>query len=96
MGTREQIQQPLQKLALVIGVIAGIAGLAGAWLVLPYRVSSLEARVQSIVTANSQDRELLVRIDERLTILQKTATKLEDLWERTLKESIKTSGNVKN
>lgn len=70
------------RLGIVLGVIATIAALAGAWFVLPYRMEAAE-RVQTTFEAKverrfelteaeaRQQREILIRIDENVKELRR-------------------------
>lgn len=71
----------LPKLALVIGVIATLMALTGAWVVLPYRVDqaeknihALDSRVvqkfENIDREQREQREILIRIDENVKQLK--------------------------
>lgn len=74
----------LTRAGVVIGVAAALLALAGAWLVLPYRVEQtekfldvLELKVERRFEANEaearQQREILIRIDEGVKQLQRDA-----------------------
>jgi len=58
----------------IIGGLGGIAGLIGAFYILPYRVSAIEHRIETVVTRHDNDHELLLRIEERLINVQKELT----------------------
>jgi hypothetical protein len=73
----DKTKRGIELAATVIVAVASIAGIAGAWVVLPYRVGAVEKRVEEVNTKvdakaalAQQDHELLVRIDERLKDLQ--------------------------
>lgn len=58
-------------LAVGVSVIAGIAGLLGAWMVLPTKMELMGNRVSSIENKQDRDHDLLLRIEERLINVQK-------------------------
>jgi hypothetical protein len=55
----------------IIGGIGGIAGMVGAFYILPYRVSAIEHQIETVVVRTNNDHELLMRIEERLIAVQK-------------------------
>lgn len=70
----------LNKIEVFVGIVVGIVSvagvLAGYW-ILPYRVNAaemnavkLEARIEAVEKSQALNRELLVRIDERLRSVQ--------------------------
>lgn len=71
----------LNQLEVFLGTLVALVTIAnsiGSWYVLPYRLSEAEksiARVQgeleSVKISNLTDRELLVRMDERLRTVQR-------------------------
>jgi len=65
-------------LGCVVAIIA-IAGAVGTWYILPYRVTELEknqavlkVQIDAMQKESQNQRELLIRIDERLQLMQKT------------------------
>lgn len=73
---RKEKGRGLKMVQVAIGIIAGAAGIAGAfkaWAVLPYRIERLEDDQRSIkqeyrdVSAEQRaQREILIRIEERI------------------------------
>lgn len=72
------------RLAVIVGVLAAVAGLAGAWFILPYRMDAaeksqvifeakVERRFESNETEQRQQREILIRIDENVKDLRRDA-----------------------
>ncbi|HYD00299.1 MAG TPA: hypothetical protein VEB22_03665 [Phycisphaerales bacterium] len=72
----------LSRIAVVIAVIAGILGLAGAWVVLPYRMDQAEKKQEVFETRTErrfeaaderarQQSEILIRIDENVKQLRR-------------------------
>jgi hypothetical protein len=52
-------------MGLAIGIVSGLSGLFGAFVLLPYRIDAAEQEIRQIKTEARIDHELLVRIDER-------------------------------
>ena len=48
--------------ALVVAVVSGLAGLLGAWFIIPYRVQKLEEKVDSELAQIKKDHDLLIEI----------------------------------
>ncbi len=78
----ERTRRQIELAAVVVALCSGVAGLAGAWVVIPYRVAALEegqrrteSAMAALVAKSAGDRELLVRIEEKLIALTK---KFED------------------
>lgn len=68
------MKSPLQTIALGLSVImgmGGVAGLVGAFYILPYRVEAVERQVGNLRLQRDADRELLTRIEERLIAVQR-------------------------
>lgn len=72
----------LQRVAALLGILAGIAGLLGAWFVLPYRMDAAEKAIREVqsesrsavreLQASSRiDHDMLQRIDERTARMEK-------------------------
>ena len=74
-GQSPDVQDPTKEsgetLFKWLSFVAGVAGLLGAWAVIPYRVQQVEKSVDAIAAARAADRELLYRIDERLQSIQR-------------------------
>lgn len=66
----EIAKQRLELIALVVSLVLALAASAQAWFTLPYRLEQAESAIKGAVIAKEQDRELLVRIDERLRQVQ--------------------------
>lgn len=56
----------LEVIGLILSLAVGLAAFGKAWFTLPYRLDQAEIAI----AAASNDRELLVRIDERLRQVQ--------------------------
>lgn len=68
-----ELKKVLTILALAIGVITGMVGLLGAWLVLPTKMELMNTRVGNIEQKQDRDHDLLTRIEERLISVQREA-----------------------
>jgi hypothetical protein len=63
-------------MGLAIGIVSGLSGLFGAFVLLPYRIDAAEQEIKQLKTEARVDHELLVRIDERSKRIEE---RLEDL-----------------
>lgn len=72
----DEMQRTISRLSLAIGVIAGIAGLLGAWFVLPYRMDAAETELRDIRSQVGKDHDLIQRIDERTARMEKAIDRL--------------------
>lgn len=68
-----ETKHKLEVVGLLISLAVGMAAFGKAWFTLPYRLDQAEA---AIMVAN-KDRELLVRIDERLRQVQVDVSELK-------------------
>ena len=66
----DEVKLNLAKVGGIIGILAGIAGLLGAWFVLPYRVTATETEIVSLKTRMEMQHEILIRIDENVKQLK--------------------------
>lgn len=66
----EQIKVRLSVISLVAGIVASAAAFFQAYAVLPYRVDKLEEIVEKRAVSSGQDREMLIRIEERVMEIQ--------------------------
>lgn len=82
MSEAQDVRVNFTRLGVILGVVAAIMALAGAWVVLPYRVeaaekaqASFEAKVERRFEATEaearQQREILIRIDENVKELRR-------------------------
>jgi type VI protein secretion system component VasK len=78
----DDVKINLTRLAVVLGVIAAVVGLFGAWITLPTRMEAaerkqetFEVRVERRLDATEaearQQREILIRIDENVKELRR-------------------------
>ena len=66
----DEVKLNLTKLGVVVGVLAGVVGLLGAWFILPYRMNAAEAKIVSLEARIEQQSALLIRIDENVKQLK--------------------------
>lgn len=78
----DEVKINLTRLAVVIGVLASIVGLFGAWITLPSRMEAaekkqevfevrIERRLEATEAEARQQREILIRIDENVKELRR-------------------------
>ena len=72
----DQTKSALTRLGLAVGIVSGLSGLFGAFVLLPYRIDAAEQEIKQLKTEARVDHELLVRIDERSKRIE---DRLEDL-----------------
>ena len=61
----DQVKLNIARFGLLVGILSGLAGLFGAWFVLPYRMSAAEQAIKDVQSQGYADHSLLQRIDER-------------------------------
>ncbi len=66
----EQIQRVGKGVVFWSGVLGVCASVASTWLILPQRMEAVEKRQAAMEAKSATDRELLVRIEERLKQVQ--------------------------
>ncbi len=66
----DQAQRLGRNIAFWSGVLGVIASVASTWLILPQRMEAVEKRQQALESRTATDRELLVRIEERIKQVQ--------------------------
>jgi len=66
----EQIQRVGRGVVFWSGVLGVCASVASTWLILPQRMEAVEKRQAAMESKSATDRELLVRIEERLKQVQ--------------------------
>jgi len=66
----EQIQRVGKGVVFWSGVLGVCASVASTWLILPQRMEAVEKRQAAMESKSATDRELLVRIEERLKQVQ--------------------------
>lgn len=70
-------KESLSRIGLVVGVVSGLSGLLGAFVLLPYRINAAESEIRQMKTEARADHELLVRIDERNERMEKAIDELK-------------------
>lgn len=60
----------VNRLAIPLAVISAIVALAGAWMLLPYRVDAIEKRTGVVEQKLDAQQQLLIRIDENVKVLK--------------------------
>lgn len=66
-----EVKINLSRMGVVLGVVAALFALAGAWVVLPYRMDQVEQKVRVHDTDLSTMKEVLIRIDENVKELKR-------------------------
>jgi len=66
----DEVKLNLAKVGGFLGIICGLAGLLGAWFVLPYRMAAAETKLLKLEIQAEQTREILIRIDENVKQLK--------------------------
>ena len=66
----DRLHGGLQVGAAVLGFVAGVTGLFGAFVLLPSRMEAAERQIARLNDRDEKSREMLVRIEERLIQLQ--------------------------
>lgn len=72
----DETKESLSRIGLVVGLLSGITGLLGAFVLLPYRISAAEQEIRQVKIETRADHELLVRIDERNARMEKAIDEL--------------------
>lgn len=62
----------IKKVGAIASALAGVVGLLGAWVVLPYRVQAAESKIIELQIELKATREILIRIDENVKDLKDT------------------------
>jgi len=58
------------RISLLLAIALGIVSLAGAWFILPYRVTEVERKLQILEASDAHQQEILIRIDENVKALK--------------------------
>jgi hypothetical protein len=66
----ERISRYLEAAAASVALVAGLAGMFGAFVLLPSRMEAAERQIARLSANDERNRELLVRIEERLIQVQ--------------------------
>ncbi len=71
----ERLRKSIEVGAAALGLIAGIVGLFGAFVLLPSRMEAAEKQIHRLNERDEKNREMLVRIEERLIQVQSELNK---------------------
>jgi len=66
----DEARRVTHRVVFWAGAIGVAASVASTWLILPQRMEAVEKRQQALEQKATTDRELLVRIEERLKQVQ--------------------------
>jgi hypothetical protein len=70
MTMSDPIRKRLEVGCAVLALATGLSGLFGAFVLLPSRMETAEKNIAKLAERSDRDRELLVRIEERLVKIQ--------------------------
>lgn len=62
----DRTRKAIEVAAAVVGLVAGLAGLFGAFVLLPSRMEAAEKQILRLNDRDEKAREVLIRIEERL------------------------------
>lgn len=68
----------ITRLGLILGVVATLFAIAGAWFILPYRVGEVEEKVKGHSVELATQKEILIRIDENVKELRRAERRRGD------------------
>jgi hypothetical protein len=71
----EKFRNKLTIVTLVIAITAASASVLQAWSILPHRVSATEADIHDLKKDARENREILIRIEERVKTLQEKTSR---------------------
>lgn len=71
----EQVQRVGRNVVFWAGALGVAASVASTWLILPQRMEAVEKRQSALEAKAATDRELLVRIEERIKQVQEELNK---------------------
>lgn len=74
----ERLHGGLRVGAAVLGLVAGLTGLFGAFVLLPSRMEAAERQIARLNDRDEKSREMLVRIEERLIQVQSEISKRKE------------------
>lgn len=66
----DQAQRVGKNVVFWAGVLGVAASVASTWLILPQRMEAVEKRQAALESKTATDRELLIRIEERIKQMQ--------------------------
>jgi len=62
----DRTRKVIEVAAAMVGLVAGLAGLFGAFVLLPSRMEAAERQILRLNDRDEKAREVLIRIEERL------------------------------
>lgn len=71
----DRFRKSIEVGAATLGLIAGLTGLFGAFVLLPSRMEAAERQIGRLNERDEKSREMLVRIEERLIQVQSELNK---------------------
>ena len=69
------LRKQIEISAAALGLVAGLIGLFGAFVLLPSRMEAAERQITRLNDRDEKSREMLVRIEERLIQVQSEISK---------------------
>jgi hypothetical protein len=69
--SRDMLKVNLAQAAIVIAVLSGLVSLTQAWLILPYRMTAAESKIQTLEAKVEVQNAILIRIDENVKALKR-------------------------
>lgn len=66
MTMPHQIKERLEAVCAIVGLVTGISGLIGAFVLLPYRLEAVEKQVAHLTSAAEMRKESLIRLEENM------------------------------
>ena len=72
------LRKQIEISAAALGLVAGLIGLFGAFVLLPSRMEAAERQIARLNDRDEKSREMLVRIEERLIQVQGEISKRKE------------------
>lgn len=66
----DRLRKSIEVTASIIAVLTGLAGMFGAFVLLPSRMDAAERQIARLNERDERHKEMLVRIEERLIQVQ--------------------------
>lgn len=60
----------LKKVGITVGIVAGLAGLAGTYITIPQRLDAVEKQIEKLKQEREADHDILTHINARLEFLR--------------------------
>lgn len=71
----EPIRKRIEVAAALLGLAGGLAGMFGAFVLLPSRMEAAEKQISRLNERDEKSREVLIRIEERVIHVQSEINK---------------------